>query len=105
MEYGYDIKKEEKKKPRPKAVAIKYEADMEAPEVVAKGTGITAEHIIEAAGKAGVETYKNAGLVEELSKIELGANIPPELYETVAQILIFVSNLDKLQGYRDAHGR
>lgn len=83
-----------------RAVAIQYNPNMSAPTIVAKGIGTVAENIIEKAQASNVEVMKNTELVEELSKIDLGNTIPPELYEVVAQILIFVSDLDKLKSYR-----
>ncbi len=78
-----------------KAVAIKYNTSMHAPKVVAKGSGYVAEKIVENAKENNVVVYEDKALVEELEKIDLGLNIPPHLYEVVAQVLIFVSNLDK----------
>lgn len=83
-----------------KAVAIKYNSQIIAPQVVAKGQGYVAEKILESAKDANVTIYEDKALVEELEKIDLGLNIPPHLYEVVAQVLIFVSNLDKKEQYR-----
>lgn len=83
-----------------KAVAIKYNPQMIAPQVVAKGQGYVAEKILESAKDANVTVYEDKALVEELEKIDLGLNIPPHLYEVVAQVLVFVSNLDKKEQYR-----
>ncbi|WP_250278688.1 EscU/YscU/HrcU family type III secretion system export apparatus switch protein [[Clostridium] colinum] len=82
-----------------KAVAIKYNSQMIAPKVVAKGQGYVAEKILENARDSNVTIYENKELVEELDKIDSGLNIPPHLYEVVAQVLLFVSNLDKRQEY------
>lgn len=83
-----------------KAVAIKYNPQMTAPKVVAKGKGYVAEKILENAKDANVTIYEDKALVEELDKIDLGLNIPPYLYEVVAQVLVFVSDLDKREQYR-----
>ncbi|MDF2819999.1 MAG: flagellar biosynthesis protein FlhB [Clostridiales bacterium] len=79
-----------------KVAAIKYELEDSAPKVIAKGTGFVAEKILIEAGKADIPVYKDAALVESLTKIELGDNIPQELYEVVAEILVFVDDMDKL---------
>lgn len=100
--YGNEKKKDERKKQQ-KAVAVQYEAGSPAPAIVAKGAGVVAERIIEKAKETDVPVYRNEEFVEELSRIDLGDNIPPELYEVVAQVLIFVSDLDKMQGYRNAY--
>lgn len=83
-----------------KAVAIKYKKDYTAPKVVAKGKGYVAEKILESAEKSDVAIIENKALVEELEKIDLGLEIPPHLYEAVAQVLVFISDLDKKAEYR-----
>nr|WP_317356510.1 EscU/YscU/HrcU family type III secretion system export apparatus switch protein [uncultured Tyzzerella sp.] len=92
--------KEEKQIKDKKAVALKYNPQMSAPKVVAKGQGYLAEKILENAKENKVTVYEDKALVEELEKIDLGLNIPPYLYEVVAQVLLFVSDLDKKEEYR-----
>ena len=41
--------------------------------------------------------YKDSALAQTLSKLQIGETIPPELYEVVAQILVFVDKMDKLR--------
>lgn len=82
---------------RKKAVAIKYEPGAEAPEVIAKGKGIIAEKILEKAEEKALPVYKDEQLVEALTKLDIGDSIPPELYTVVAEILVFVTDLDKMQ--------
>lgn len=79
------------------AVALSYEAGDEAPRILATGTGDVAERIIDEAKKADVPFYKDSALAKTLSKLEIGEAIPPELYEVVAQILVFVDKMDKLK--------
>lgn len=90
--------KENKKK---QAVALQYNPGDEAPVIVAAGTGLVAEKIIEKAKESEVPLYEDAKLASTLSKLEIGDMIPPELYGVVAQILVFVDNLDKLKGKID----
>ena len=90
--------KEPKKK---QAVALSYNPGDEAPVIVAAGTGIIADKIIEKAKESDVPLYEDAKLASTLSKLEIGDMIPPELYGVVAQILVFVDNLDKLKGKMD----
>ena len=92
-----------KKKTMPKAVALQYVPEQGAPRVVASGQGYVADKILETAAKGGVSVHKDEKLVEELTKIDLGAHIPPELYEIVARVLVFIEKLDKLEGYAN-HG-
>ena len=44
-----------------------------------------------------VPFYKDNKLAETLSKLEIGDAIPPELYEVVAEILVFVDDMDKMK--------
>ncbi len=81
-----------------KVVALKYDKSEMAPEVVAKGSGYLAEKLLEKGKAADIAVYEDKQLVEELTKLEIGENIPPELYEVVAKILLFIGDLDKLQG-------
>ncbi len=78
------------------AVAIKYNPGESAPKIVAKGRGGVAERILEKGAENNIPIHKDEKLVEELTKIDIGDQIPPELYEVVAQVLVFVSDLDKL---------
>ena len=88
---------DEKKKinPRKRAVAIKYNPEDSAPKVVAKGKGYMAEKILEQAKENDVKIYEDAELIKEFEGIDLGEHIPPELYEAVARVLIFITDLDK----------
>lgn len=81
-----------------KAVAIRYDKADIAPKIIAKGKGIVAENILKVAQEENLAVVENKELVEELTKIDLGDNIPPELYQIVAEVLIFVSDLDELRG-------
>lgn len=81
--------------PRPKAVALQYNPHEPAPKVIAKGAGVVAEKIVEKAQEADVAIHQDAELLASLTQMDLGAYIPAELYEVVAQVLVFVSELDK----------
>jgi len=83
--------------PRKRAVAIQYNPDDIAPKLIAKGAGLIAEKILENAANADVAIHKDEKLAEDLTRLDLGENIPPELYEVVAQVLVFISDLDKLE--------
>lgn len=77
-----------------KVAAIKYDKENIAPQVTAKGKGFIAEKLLEKAQLEEVPIYKDEKLVDELTKIDLGDNIPKELYEVVAEILVFLDRLD-----------
>lgn len=75
----------------PIAVAVKYNKDEDkAPKVVAKGMNVKAERIMEIAKKAGVPVMRNVGLAHALNKIDVGDEVPEELYDAVAEVLNFV---------------
>ncbi len=79
------------------AVALSYELGDEAPKVVASGRGYLAEKIIEKAKESDVPLHKDSKLAGTLSKLEIGECIPPQLYEVVAEILVFVDRVDKIK--------
>jgi flagellar biosynthesis protein len=88
---------DKKRLPIKKAAAIKYDAYDAAPQIIAKGKGIVAENILEKASETEVPVYQDKELVEALTKLDIGDFIPPELYKVVAEIMIFVSDLDKMR--------
>lgn len=94
-------KKGEKEKT---AVALSYDPADKAPKILAAGKGELAEKIIEKAKESDVPLYKDNKLAETLSKLEIGDTIPPELYEVVAEILVFVDDMDKMKGKLSSSG-
>ncbi|MDD4503384.1 MAG: EscU/YscU/HrcU family type III secretion system export apparatus switch protein [Clostridiaceae bacterium] len=78
-----------------KAAALSYEQGEEAPKITALGKGEVALRIIETAKENNVPVFENSGLVETLLQLEIGRQIPPELYSVVAGILVFISKIDK----------
>lgn len=88
-----------KKEITKQVAALKYtQGTNKAPEIVALGSGEIAEKIIEKAKENDIPLYKNDELVSTLNQFKIGDEIPPELYEVVAEILVFVSNIDKKYG-------
>lgn len=81
-----------------KAVAIKYNPIDPAPKVIATGKGYFAQTLINKASVHNIPTYKDDALVNELLNLNLGDNIPEDLYRAVAQVLVFVTDLDKEVG-------
>ena len=79
------------------AVALEYDPSDEAPMIVATGKGILAEKIIEKAKESNVPIHQDSKLAGTLSKLEIGDMIPPELYEAVAEVLIFVDAMEKIK--------
>ncbi len=87
-----------KKNPNRTAIALEYNPnESEAPKVVATGKGLIADKIVEQAKDANVPVHKDSKLAGTLSKLEIGDMIPPELYEAVAEILVFVDAMEKIK--------
>jgi flagellar biosynthesis protein len=76
------------------AVALHYDRTG-APRVVAKGKGIIGAKIIEVAKEHNIPIEENEVLAGALSNVELGDEIPAELYKAVAEVLVFVLRLTK----------
>ena len=77
------------------AVALHYDdTRRQAPKVVARGQGSMAEQIIAAARAAGVDIVEDADLLEVLGRIPLDREIPPELFQAVAEILAFLYRMN-----------
>ncbi|MCR4808007.1 MAG: EscU/YscU/HrcU family type III secretion system export apparatus switch protein [Lachnospiraceae bacterium] len=90
---------ETNKKPKVKqAIALEYDPGDLAPKVIASGRGALAEKIIEKAQESDVPLHQDSKLANTLSKLEIGDYIPPELYEVVAEILVFVDEMEKIKG-------
>ena len=88
------------------AIALKYDKEKgSAPEVVAKGSRIWAEKIIETARRFGVPVVRNVPLAHALDKLEVGDQIPEELYEAVAEILNFIFSLAEEQKQKQKGGK
>ena len=76
------------------AVALHYDRTG-APRVIAKGRGSLGEKIIEIARANRIPIEENEVLAGALSHVELGDEIPAELYKAVAEVLVFVLRLTK----------
>ena len=83
------------------AVAIKYQKDADnAPRVIAKGMRTKAEKILEIARQAGVPVMRNVPLAHALSRLEVGDEIPEDLYDAVAEVLNFVYEMARAEQER-----
>ncbi|MBU1863365.1 MAG: EscU/YscU/HrcU family type III secretion system export apparatus switch protein [Candidatus Omnitrophica bacterium] len=87
------------------AVAIRYDsANMGAPTLIAKGARLIAERVKEAARWASIPIIENKPLAQTIYKtINVGEEIPPKLYQAVAEILAYVYQLNKERGRQFAH--
>jgi flagellar biosynthesis protein len=79
---------------RRRATALRYEQGRRAPEVVATGAGLIADRILAAARDAGIPVRHDPALAEALAKLDLGAEVPPELWTAVAETLAWAYRLD-----------
>lgn len=70
------------------AVALEYDG-RNAPKVTAKGTGLTAEKILEIADQHGIPMRSEPELAGVLAQVPLGEEIPHELYVAVAEVIAF----------------
>ena len=89
--------KDSLKKKIKQAIALEYNPAEDAPKVIASGQGALAERIIEKAKESNVPVHRDDSLADTLSRLEIGEMIPPELYEVVAEILVFVDAMDKIR--------
>ena len=65
------------------------------------GVSALAEKIISKAKEENIAVHQDDKLADTLSKLEIGEMIPPELYEVVAEILVFVDAMDKIKAKID----
>ena len=89
-----------------RAAAISYDPDEnDAPVLAAFGEGYVADRIIEIAKESGVPVMPDPGLSSMLSKVSVGDEIPPDMYEAVAKVLAFVSEIDRRYGEKIKNAR
>lgn len=78
------------------AVALKYDREaMGAPTVVAKGADLIAKQIREIAKKSDVPMMRDIPLARALYELDMDAEIPEEMYETVAEVMRWVYTLNE----------
>lgn len=84
-------------KDREMVVAIGYDSGDPAPKVLAKGYGSVAEAIIEKARENGIYVHDSPELVALLMKVDLDELIPEGLYQVVAELLVWLTQIDANQ--------
>ena len=89
------MNKEDVNKQPTQAVALRYNEEDVAPQVIAKGKGYVAENILNAARKNSVPIYQNKTLTSMLMAVDIDREIPPDLYTAVAEILAYVYRMDQ----------
>jgi flagellar biosynthesis protein len=79
---------------RLRATALSYDRTDPAPKVVASGSGIVAERIVQLALEAGVPVRSDPALARALAALELGDEVPEAMYRAVAAALAWAYKLD-----------
>ncbi|QSQ18671.1 EscU/YscU/HrcU family type III secretion system export apparatus switch protein [Pyxidicoccus parkwayensis] len=80
------------------AIALKYDKEKDgAPRVVAKGMRLKAEKIRAIAREHGIPFMRNVNLANALYRVEVGQEVPEELYDAVAEVLNFIYELQREQ--------
>ncbi|WP_076410971.1 EscU/YscU/HrcU family type III secretion system export apparatus switch protein [Shewanella sp. UCD-KL12] len=87
------MKDESNKKNEREAVALSFDGHS-APTVSASGKGLLADEIIAIAQEAGIHIHKDPHLSDFLQRLELGEEIPKELYLLIAELIAFAYMLD-----------
>ena len=76
-----------------KAVALKYDSNKNnAPVIIASGSGYIADKVVEIAEESGIPVYKDDSLSVLLSQLDIGSEIPEELFSSVVDIYIYFLN-------------
>ncbi|QLQ22245.1 MAG: EscU/YscU/HrcU family type III secretion system export apparatus switch protein [Paracoccaceae bacterium] len=84
-------------KDQKKAMALSYEQSMDAPHVVAKGTGIVAERMLEIALANGVPVHEDPALLSLLSALNIEEQIPEDVYQVIAELLCFFIRWNRIK--------
>lgn len=77
-----------------KVTALRYDPEKNnAPVIVAAGTGFVAQNILNVAEENGIPIYHDDSAATLLSKLQMGQEIPPELFQIVVNIYVSLLNL------------
>ena len=94
---NFEMDENDKKVTR--AAAISYDpGENDVPVLAAFGEGYLAQKIVSVARESGVPVLPDPNLTSMLSKISVGDEISPEMYEAVAKVLVFVGEIDRSYG-------
>ncbi|TYR80134.1 flagellar biosynthesis protein FlhS [Priestia megaterium] len=96
MNYQYINGVNQKKKQGLSATVIRYEEQEGAPKIVAQGTGSVANRILDIAKQHNIPLQEDETLLTNLMNMELGDQIPPQLYAVIAEILLFVKKVEEI---------
>lgn len=87
-------KPNESRAPSKKAVALSYGPGDSAPVIVASGQGYLAEKIVELAADSGVPIYEDNSLSTILTQLQLGQEVPENLYQAIVEIYVYFLKFD-----------
>lgn len=80
----------------PSAVALHYDENSgSGPQVAARGKGYLAQKIIELAKENDIPLQEDSSLIGNLIDMDLGENIPPQLYSVIAEVLLMLEEMEK----------
>ncbi|MGK0465014.1 EscU/YscU/HrcU family type III secretion system export apparatus switch protein [Clostridium sp.] len=79
-----------------KAAAIRYEKGYDVPIVTANGIGFIADKILHKAEESNVAIVQNEELANLLLNVDVGSEIPLELYDAIAKVIAYVMDIDTL---------
>lgn len=79
-----------------KAVALKYNEELPAPFIAARGKGLLAKRMIEIAAEEGIPIEQREELTEVLFTLDTGSFIPEELYEVIAQLYVTIADVQEV---------
>ncbi|KAB2953613.1 flagellar biosynthesis protein FlhS [Heliorestis acidaminivorans] len=94
MNYKWFNQKKKKELTGPSAAAIRYDEANDAPTVIAQGKGHLAQKIIDMAKEKNIPLQEDPLLIENLIDMDLGDNIPPQLYLVIAEILLMLEEME-----------
>ncbi|MGO0063606.1 EscU/YscU/HrcU family type III secretion system export apparatus switch protein [Brevibacillus fluminis] len=79
----------------PSAAVIRYDSATDrAPTVVAQGRGAIADKIISMARQHDIPLQQDSSLIGALIDMDLGDNVPPQLYSVIAEILLMLEEME-----------
>lgn len=87
------------------AVALRYqEGKDQAPVVVASGRGLIADRILAVAAEHGIPIREDPDLIQLLARLDLGEEIPSQLYPIIAEVFAFIYRLNAEHGQKNRGG-
>ncbi|MEK4564612.1 EscU/YscU/HrcU family type III secretion system export apparatus switch protein [Alkalihalobacillus sp. FSL R5-0424] len=94
-QFQYVNLKQKKQANGPSAAVIRYEDEGAAPKVVAQGRGRVAKQMMELAKEHNIHLEEDSSLLSSLLDMDLGDNIPPQLYSVMAEILLLIEEMEE----------